>query len=684
MTSPRRPLGAQLVVGALALLVAIVATLGTWQVLAARSSQQSVIRSGEVTAARLASTALSSALSSRLSLLSNLVSQPGLGAVFTSSTPAEQAKIVLALHELYPGFASFAIISSEGRVDARWPGASASPGENVSAEPFFRGAMASGHPYISEAVQQSQPPRELVILLVTPVRSRSGHVVGLLTASIPGAALGSLIGGTNLPGGAALELFDQDGHLLSGASASAKRSFAALPAVSRALAGQTGAASGAVPGYGGDRLVGYASVPSAHWGVLVEEPASVLNDDIAALTERLAAIGLVVVILAIATGALIASSVKNLSRERERAGALMASVGEGVATIAPDGRLQSANPALGRMLGAPDIDLVGKSWDEALRFYDERGHTVAWAGSLTHQAIEQRTVVATTGYERFLARADGRRLPVSVTAAPLLAGEELLGAVLVLRDISSEREVDQLKSSLVSTVSHELRTPLTMVQGFAELLIAREDLGEQRCREALGQIHSSALRLGRLIDDLLSVSRIDSGKLRVDLAAVDVAQVLYEVERAVAATPNAGRLVVNVAPGFPAVLADRDKLFQVVTNLVSNALKYSEAPRPVTVVATCGPDHAEISVADQGIGLSETECKQVFEKFVRADHPEVRKVSGTGLGLYISKSLVEMQHGQIWVNSEPGQGSVFAFSLPLAPRAPQGPLSLVIQGAKER
>jgi signal transduction histidine kinase len=290
-----------------------------------------------------------------------------------------------------------------------------------------------------------------------------------------------------------------------------------------------------------------------------------------------------------------------------------------------------------------------------------------------------------------LARADGQRLPVAITAAPLRAGNELLGAVVVLRDVSREREVDQLKSSLVSTVSHELRTPLTMVQGFSELLLSREDLGEKRSREALEQIHASAQRLGRLIDDLLSVSRIDSGKLRVDLGAVDVRGVVEEVVKVAGSQAEGGhaqgalfadRLVVEVAPGLPAVMADRDKLVQVVMNLVSNALKYSPSGATVRIVAERKRDHAEISVIDKGIGMTEAECAQVFEKFTRADRPEVRKVSGTGLGLYITKSLVEMQHGQVWVHSEPGKGSVFALSLPLTPEPEKGEV-LALQGTKE-
>ena len=689
--SPKRPVEVRLAIAALAFLVAVVAVLGTWQVLAARSSQRAEIEAGEVSAAHLASSALASALASRLNLLSNLADNVSLSSIFTKAKAAEQTKIALTLHLIYPGFASFDIIDANGRLDAGWPAEPAVVGKDVSSPAFFANVMHSGKPYISQAMQQTAPPKELVTLLAAPVRDTSGRIVGILAASIPGSSLASLIGGTMLRDGGALVVFDQFGHAFTGRGASATESFSSLPGVASALAGRTGAETGTVPGYSGQRLVGYAPVASTGWVVVVEEPSSVLAGPIDALTERLAAIGLAVAFLSAGIVALVASLLRKLMRERERVGALMASVGEGVATIDMDGVVQLTNPAMDALTGWPGSGLVGKKWAEALDLYDQRGNLIPWEESIAAQAANQGHVVATTGYGLHLARADGQRLPVAMTAAPLRAGNDLLGTVMVLRDVSREREVDQLKSSLVSTVSHELRTPLTMVQGFSELLLSRQDLGEKRSREALEQIHASAQRLGRLIDDLLSVSRIDSGKLRVDLGAVDVRGVVDEVVKVAGSQTEGGhiqgalfadRLVVEVAPGLPAVMADRDKLVQVVMNLVSNALKYSPSGAPVRIVAERKRDHAEITVIDQGIGMTEVECAQVFGKFTRADRPEVRKVSGTGLGLYITKSLVEMQHGQVWVQSEPGKGSVFALSLPLTPE-PERSEAFALQGTKE-
>lgn len=661
----RRPVLVRLALGALVLLVAIVAVLGTWQVMAARDSQRSEIENGEVTEAHLASSALASALASRLQLVSNLADLPALSKLFSGANASGLPKLAAELHLLYPGFASFDIISASGRLDARWPSDPAAIGVSVSTKDFFTGVMRNGLPYVSQAIQQTSTPRELVVGLAAPVRDASGRIVGILQGTLPAATLGSIIGGTSIRGGGQLVIIDQAGHLLSGPAASASQSFRSMSLVTSGLEGRTGSASGAVPGFSGSWLIGYAPVPSTGWVVMVEDPLSTLDSPLTALTERLVAIGFVVLVLAIGTALLVAMLLRRLTREHEEAGALLASVGEGVATIDLSGRPMRVNPALERLTGRAAADLTGHEWSEALHLYDQRGKAVSWDDSIASEAIGERGVVASTGYDVHLAHSDGRRIPIALTAAPLLVGNDLIGAVVVVRDVSHEREVDQLKSSLVSTVSHELRTPLTMIQGFSELLLTRDDLDAARSRQALEQVHSSAKRLGRLIDDLLSVSRIDSGKLAADLAPVELADVVAEVVRSFGDETN-DRFHAQIEQDLPAVLADRDKMVQVVTNLVSNAAKYSSDASPVRIVAHSAGDHAELSVIDCGIGMSQAECSQIFEKFSRSDRPEVRKVGGTGLGLYISKSLVELQHGQLWVRSTLHEGSVFSLSVPFA------------------
>jgi signal transduction histidine kinase len=214
----------------------------------------------------------------------------------------------------------------------------------------------------------------------------------------------------------------------------------------------------------------------------------------------------------------------------------------------------------------------------------------------------------------------------------------------------------------VSTVSHELHTPLTMIQGFSELLLTRA-LTPEKSHEALRQINSAATRLCRLIDDLLSVSRIESGRLTVRAAPIVVADVVREV---VAGFQTERNIEVDLDPDLPPLMADRDMMVQILTNLLSNALKYSPPQAPVSVHARQDDATVEVAVKDLGIGMTDAESGRIFGKFFRVDRDEVREAGGTGLGLYITKQLVERQGGRITVRSEPGRGSTFLFALPAA------------------
>lgn len=355
-----------------------------------------------------------------------------------------------------------------------------------------------------------------------------------------------------------------------------------------------------------------------------------------------------------------------LRTSEARKTALLESIAEGVITTDAEGLITSINPAMERLSGWRQADVVERKYSEAFPAFDASGEPLPEEERILARALLDKAIATSRGFDMFFRIRDGRRIPVSTTAAPIFGDDgHSVGAVEVVRDVSSEREVDQLKSSLVSTVSHELRTPLTMIQGFSELLLTR-DLAEERSREALRQINASAERLTRLIEDLLSVSRIESGRLvartepeRLDEVIDDVVATFDEREDR--------PLALDVDPHLPEVMADRDKLVQILTNLVSNALKYSEPPSEVRITAGKVDSTVQVAVTDQGIGLTEEEQSQLFSKFFRADRDEVRDAGGTGLGLYIAKSLVEMQDGRLWVTSELGRGSTFSFSLPVAP-----------------
>ncbi|MEC7983852.1 MAG: HAMP domain-containing sensor histidine kinase [Myxococcota bacterium] len=261
-------------------------------------------------------------------------------------------------------------------------------------------------------------------------------------------------------------------------------------------------------------------------------------------------------------------------------------------------------------------------------------------------------------------------------------GEEVLGQILVMRDITKEKEVDRMKTELTSTVSHELRTPLTSVLGFAKLIQKRFDkmvlprFEPQNKKEAraikqisqnLEVIVSEGTRLTNLINDVLDISKMEAGKLDWNIQSHEIDAV---VQQALAASsglfsrkPSVSLIEDHRSP-MPTLMIDADRIIQVLLNLISNAVKFT-AEGSVTVRSEIVDEHFQMSVVDQGVGIAEGNLSKVFEKYKQVGEQSEDMQKGTGLGLPISKEIIEYHNGKIWVESTLGEGSTFFFTLPI-------------------
>lgn len=239
--------------------------------------------------------------------------------------------------------------------------------------------------------------------------------------------------------------------------------------------------------------------------------------------------------------------------------------------------------------------------------------------------------------------------------------------VAILSDISSQKAAERLKNELVSTVSHELRTPLTSLRGFAELMLEREYPPEKQ-RKFIQIIHKESTRLSNLINDFLDVQRMEAGRQEYKFAKAAVAPLLHDTAALFRPTSQIHEFVVDCAPGLSDIRGDLDRLRQVTTNLVSNAVKFSPAGGQVTLSASVDPVQpgmVQVSIADQGIGIPPEALDKLFQKFYRVDNTATRKIGGTGLGLSIVRQVIEAHGGRIWVESQYGLGSKFLFTLPV-------------------
>jgi signal transduction histidine kinase len=246
-------------------------------------------------------------------------------------------------------------------------------------------------------------------------------------------------------------------------------------------------------------------------------------------------------------------------------------------------------------------------------------------------------------------------------AAIAIENARLFGAV---------QAANMAKTEFVSFVSHELKQPMTSIKGYTDLLMkgTAGSITESQ-RTFLEVVRSSVTRMDMLVQDLLDISRIEAGRLKLEIGRVPLAEVLEESARGLRREVELKKqtLDVEVRGDLPPVLADRNRLVQILANLLSNANKYTPEGGRIRLIAEPTDDHfVRCSVVDDGIGMTKEEQGRLFTKYFRSQNPLVRSAPGTGLGLVITKGLVEMQKGEIWVQSEPGKGSTFAFTIPIA------------------
>jgi PAS domain S-box-containing protein len=372
--------------------------------------------------------------------------------------------------------------------------------------------------------------------------------------------------------------------------------------------------------------------------------------------------------------------------ESTKSQAILEGVADGVMVTDADGKVVLFNAAAERILDLPREEAMGRTTRDMLGLYGSQAQD--WLETVTEWAERPES------YDRddyLAAQLEIEDRVVSVHLAPVLMGAqrslpEFLGTVSVFRDVTAEVEADRAKTEFVSMVSHELRTPMTSIKGYADLLLM-ESVGPltDGQEKFLSIVRSNVDRLTTLVDDLLDISRIESGRLELAARRMRVEEAVDRVLASMEARANEGGVLLEsqLPPDLSMVHADPDRVAQILTNLVGNACQYTPRGGEVIVSAEEKGGMVHVMVRDTGIGISPQDQGRVFDRFFRADSPEVQGTPGTGLGLPIVKSLVAMHGGEIWVESELGQGSRFTFTLPtgeagrpLAP--PKGPSQILV------
>jgi len=382
-------------------------------------------------------------------------------------------------------------------------------------------------------------------------------------------------------------------------------------------------------------------------------------------------------IAAIETAA--ASLGQMLARSRERGRAdeltrqqeiLLDSVADGICGVDRHGLVSFANPAAGRLLGTPAAGLTGRPVHELLH-----GSAPAAQKCGPDCALRRATErhVAAAGEDKIF-RSDGSSLPTEYFFTPILDHGRFSGSVLSFRDISQRYALDRLKDEFISTVSHELRTPLTSIRGALGLL-SSGILGElnEKASNLLRIATSNSDRLVRLINDILDLERIQSGRAPITFRPVQLSQIVQQAIEGMAPVADAAGVQLLHDTTQVEISGDLDRLLQVMTNLLSNAVKFSPPNASVSVMIRPGPTGVTLSVIDHGRGIPADKLETIFGRFQQVDASDSRQKGGSGLGLAICRTIVQQHSGRIWAERNPVRGSTFRVFLPYQqlPAAPE-------------
>jgi PAS domain S-box-containing protein len=354
-----------------------------------------------------------------------------------------------------------------------------------------------------------------------------------------------------------------------------------------------------------------------------------------------------------------------LAEKKAQDDAILAGIGDGVFVLDTNRRIILFNPIAEKISGFTAKEAMGQEYDKVLRFIFEK------EGTINDEFINEAMIkgkIAQMANHTLLVRKDGINVPVADSAAPIKneAGK-IFGCVVVFRDVTKEREIDKMKSEFISVASHQLRTPLTGIKWFSELLLKSKL--NATTKDYIRQISFSNERMVRLVDDLLNVSRIETGKkFDIILENTDIVPLIKSVLKEQLPSAERKHIALICAKDAPQKLVlaiDELKIRQVFQNLVSNAIKYSKEKTDILLGCEGKKDSVIFYVKDNGIGIPKHQQGQIFDKFFRAENAITVQTDGTGLGLYIVKAIVEAHGGSTWFESYQNKGSTFYVSLPL-------------------
>lgn len=368
---------------------------------------------------------------------------------------------------------------------------------------------------------------------------------------------------------------------------------------------------------------------------------------------------------------------QQVNQEKQRLNAILEQSADGVMILDPQLRITVFNKALSQMTGWPAAEAIGHYHDDVIDWITLKTESDLQSAIAESWPLPNAAYLYVEGEARrhhdSSCQGDKPTITLGITYAPMMDSDGRMTDIIAsVRDLTRYREEEALQKTFISVISHELKTPVSIIKGYAGTL-RRPDghWSSEILDESLSVIEEEADNLNVLIDNLLEASRLQAGTFVLEISdEVDLKRLANSVARRFATQTSIHEINVDFPDNFPMVIGDERRLTQVMNNLVSNAMKYSPDGGQISISGGVHPQHITVSVCDEGIGIPSRDQGRIFQKFSRLDNALSRKTEGTGLGLYLSRAIIEAHGGRIWLQSnneiEPGaHGTTFTFSLPL-------------------
>lgn len=353
------------------------------------------------------------------------------------------------------------------------------------------------------------------------------------------------------------------------------------------------------------------------------------------------------------------------SRAQSESRAVLDATSDAMTLVSPTGVFLSVNRRFIELLAMPASAIIGRTFQS---FVPELRHLLA-EPAIFLQRFGESALDSVNPLVDTVIQVHPQRRELTLLSTPIHSQDGYIGRLYTFRDVTDAHAIDQMKSDFVSMVSHELRTPLTCIKGYVDMLLDGEVGRISPVQvEYLGIVKENSDRLMMLINDLLDVTRADSGTIELRCDATDFSRIMHNVLRALLPQMQHKRqqLTLDIQESLPLIWCDADRVTQIMTNLISNAHKYTPPGGTISIHAHAQDGTLSVAVQDNGVGISVGDHAHVFRRFFRAKHAATKDVGGTGLGLVITRSLVELHGGSMGFESELGSGSVFRFTLPVS------------------